>query len=73
MERVFYTDDGRLYKAEIRVAKSHAEVNFPTGDMLKALTSEPCTREEMIGRINHVEFNNQQAVLAASDEKVLDV
>lgn len=64
MERVFYTDDGRLYKAEKSVSPSHAEVNFPTGDMLLALTSEPCTREVMISRINSVEFTNSQAVLA---------
>lgn len=67
MDRVFYTDDGRMYKAEKPTAPSHAEVNFPTGDMLKALTSDPVTREQMIGRINHVDFNNEQAVLATQD------
>lgn len=64
MDKVFYTNDGKLYKAKERISVSDAEMNFPTGDMLKALTEVPMTREEMIFKINHIDFNRKEAVLA---------
>ena len=64
MDKVFYTSDGKLYKSKIRKENSDAEMNFPTGDMLKALSDTPITREEMITKINQPEFPNITAVLA---------
>jgi hypothetical protein len=72
MEKVFMTHDGKMYKAEERKDNSHSEINFPTGDMLRALNEIPCTREEMISRINHVDFHNEQAVLAPITEDPID-
>jgi len=69
MDRVFYTNDGKLYKSKEKKDPAHAEINFPTGDMLRALEENPITREEMITKINHPDFNNIQAVIAK--EKVL--
>lgn len=54
---VFYTDDGKMYKAVQPKSTSHAKMNFPEPEYLKALTEIPCTREEMLARINHPEFN----------------
>lgn len=53
-----------MYKSINRKDPSHAEVNFPTRDMLNALDETPITREEMITKINHPEFPNIAAVLA---------
>lgn len=55
-DRVFYTDDGRLYKGKHKTADTHAEMNFPHKEMLEVLTEEPCTREEMNARINKLEI-----------------
>ena len=62
--RVFINDQGKFYKAEKAENSSHAEVTFPTGDMLKALEEKPISREEMIAKINHPDFHKTQAVLA---------
>jgi hypothetical protein len=64
MERVWYTDDGKIYKAEKPQSPTHAQMNFPTQDILDALhDSAPMTREEMIAKINHPEFQRKGAVL----------
>lgn len=64
MDRVFIDQGGKLYKALEPKNPSDAEMNFPTKDILKALDDVPCTREVMLGRINHVDFNREDAVLA---------
>lgn len=69
MDRIFYTSDGRLYKAKERQDASHAEMNFPPQDVLRALNEKPCTREEMIGRINHPEFNMTVSAVQAPEEQ----
>lgn len=53
-DRVFYDDAGKLYKAKSPKSPSHAEVNFPTPDMLRVLTDESITREVMTGKILEV-------------------
>jgi hypothetical protein len=58
-DRVFYDDVGNLYKAKDPAQASHAEVNFPSEDMLKALLEVPCTREVMLSRINHPNFRQE--------------
>lgn len=68
MERIFITHGGKFYKAEKKLKDEDAEVNFPTGDMLKALTATPISREEMLGIINHVNFNKEVASLANPPE-----
>lgn len=62
MDRVFYTNDGRLYKDEQPVDPSHGEMIFPTRDVLKALTKAPMTREQMLTKINHVNFDKEEEV-----------
>lgn len=75
--RIFYDDAGHLYAAEKPELPSHAEMTFPTQDIIKALTvdlkgnsitGQKFTREQMIGFINHPEFNKKEPVLA--EEKV---
>lgn len=70
MDRVFIDQAGKLYKATEPKNPGDAEMTFPTKDILKALTSEPCTREVMLGRINHVEFNREEPVLAEDSGNV---
>jgi hypothetical protein len=63
-DRVFYREDGKIYKAKEASSPNHSECNFPTADMLAALTADAITREEMIAKINHPEFQRKEAVLA---------
>jgi hypothetical protein len=64
MDKVFFDENGKMYKGEKANSPSHSEMNFPPQDILDALNETPCTREEMIGRINHPDFPRKQAVLA---------
>lgn len=64
LDRVYIDSQGKFYKAKQKTDANDAEVNFPTGDMLKALDSQPITKEEMIAKINHPEFHREQAVIA---------
>lgn len=63
-DKVFYREDGKLYKAKEAMSPNHSECNFPTADMLAVLTRDGMTREEMIAKINHPEFQRKEAVLA---------
>lgn len=68
-DKVFYREDGKLYKAKEAMSPNHSECNFPTADMLAVLTRDGMTREEMIAKINHPEFQRKEAVLANEDKK----
>lgn len=85
--RVFYTDNGKMYAATTPKNANHAEMNFPTKDIIVALScelreegeakSKDCagnefTREEMIRKINHVHFPRTMAVLAVEQERAND-
>lgn len=63
-DKVFYREDGKLYKAKEALNLSHSECNFPTADMLTVLSHVAITREEMITKINHPDFQRKEAVLA---------
>ena len=67
MDRVFIDQGGKLYKATEPKFLGDAEMTFPTKDILKALTDVPCTREEMLGRINHVDFNRTDPALVVEE------
>lgn len=63
-DKVFYREDGKIYKAKEAISPNHSECNFPTADMLAVLSEDAITREEMIAKINHPEFQKKEAVLA---------
>lgn len=65
MSRVFINENGKFYKADEPTSPNHAESTFPTPDMLTVLTDEPCTREEMIRKINEDVVTKFNAVLAS--------
>lgn len=66
---VFYREDGKIYKAKIAISPNHSTCNFPTADMLAVLTADAITREEMIAKINHPDFQKKEAVLAIVEKK----
>jgi hypothetical protein len=59
--RIFINFDGKFYQAAEPKHPNDAETNFPHPNMLKALTEEPMTREEMLTKINHVDFDKPEA------------
>lgn len=65
--KVFYTDDGKIYKSDEPKAESHAQMNFPNDDILAALDETPISREQMISRINELGVKRHNAVLANTD------
>lgn len=65
--KVFYTDDGKIYKATEPKADSHAQMNFPNDDILAVLDETPISREAMVGRINELGVKRHNAVLANTD------
>lgn len=64
IDRVYYDEQGKLYKAEQPKNPTHSQMNFPTQDIFDALDEIAITREGMIARINHPDFKRKQAVLA---------
>lgn len=77
MIRVFFNDNGKIYAGEKPKHENHAEMNFPTPDIISALTHDldgkehtgiEMTREVMIATINNPVFQRTCAVLA--EEKV---
>lgn len=73
-DRVFYDDNGKIYKAKKATAPTHAEMNFAPDDIRTVLTDKPISREEMVGKINALGHEKKEPVITRiTPEDKIDV